>query len=121
MRPRKSWLRVGMRAKRPTNWHPAAGLAETLPLFREETGEGTEAPAGATQKEALALALHVYWSASVELHSLGSATERAEHPDERKALLALCNLERQRKRLARELLAQVWRVQIGASDAAQAA
>jgi hypothetical protein len=95
------------------SWHPAGEAPETLPLFREPPDEPAPHPSGSGRSEALSLALHIYWSAMVELQSLGGAARRAQLPDERRALLALQQTELQRKRLAQDLLATIWRVQIG--------
>ena len=104
-----------------TSWHRAGETPETLPLFREPPPESIQHPGESSPSEALSLALHIYWSAMVELQSLGGAARRAQLPDERCALLDLQKLELERKKLAQELLAQVWRVRIGSRDGAQAA
>jgi hypothetical protein len=63
--------------------------------------------------EAKDLALHVYWSASVDSHVLALAAMRTEYPDQRRALLELRTREEELKETAHRLLEQVWRISIG--------
>ena len=90
----------------------------TLPLFgegedrREKTRPGQMSPAE--------LALHIYWSASVEAQAPGAAAVGAALPSHRRALLELKQGELNRREAARRLLERVWGIRIAAGGAAAA-
>jgi hypothetical protein len=90
--------------------------AVTLPLFGESEARGEKPRRG--QMPPSALALHIYWSASVEAQALGAAAVAAALPAERRALLELQKIEQERKEAARRLLQHVWGVRIAASASA---
>ena len=93
--------------------------AWTLPLFETGTGQITghgPNPQSHRPAKAKELALHVYWSASVESHVLALAAMRAEYPDERRALLEIRAKEEDVRETAHRLLATLWHICIGAPD-----
>lgn len=98
---------------------PASPPARTLPLFADP-GELFRPPARAkpanSPNEAQELALHVYWSASVESHVLALAAMRAEYPSERRALLDLRRDQETLKATAHRVLEQVWGISIGYAE-----
>jgi hypothetical protein len=104
---------------RPRRRARSSAGAWTLPLFEPlasqlpvpASGERTNRPARAKE-----LALHVYWSASVESHVLALAAMRAEYPSERRALIEIRAKEEELKETAHRLLAAVWGISIGAAD-----
>ena len=92
--------------------------AATLPLFPEgETGARKSRSHEMTPSE---LALHTYWSASVEAQALGAAAMNAAAPSHRTALLELKQAEVERRETARRLLERVWGIKIAAGGAAAA-
>ncbi len=97
-------------AKAEGRWH-------TLPLF----GEPDSTPAAPARLQTrrdpapLELVLHVYWSAALQAHALGSAASQTRYPDQRRALRELQRLE-DRKELAASLLEAIWLVCLPASS-----
>ncbi len=93
-----------------------------LPLFGERYGESPGVPAhGGPDSDPLALVLHVYWSASTELHALGFAILQAKYPDQRRALLALRDVEAKRKEIARQALEAVWNIRFAVPSSGESA
>jgi hypothetical protein len=58
------------------------------------------------------LALHVYWSAGLEGHALGSLASEASDRDEERALRELQSLEYEVKEAAARLLGEVWQLKL---------
>jgi hypothetical protein len=93
----------------------------TLPLFGEPRGPRIPLERSPRPMAPMALALHAYWSASVEAQALFAAAAHTELPSERRALLALQRIELGRKETARRLLREVWRVKIPGAEGADPA
>src|SRR5436853_538831 len=88
----------------------------TLPLF-EVAPSALGPPSRSRRKEQrpLDLVLHIYWSASIEAHALGSLAARTPYPDQARALSELRRLEEQRKEVAAQILETIWRVKLPAA------
>jgi hypothetical protein len=99
----------------------ARAALRTLPLFHEPTREpldiekGTREPVGSDPRS---LVLHIYWSSAIELHAIGSMILRTRYPDERRALLALRDVEQKRMKVALQVLDEVWDVRFGVQPSA---
>ena len=92
----------------------------TLPLFDPPLGP-PRAP-GLRRRRMLSspreLALHIYWSAGLEGHALGSLAAETTNRDEQTVLRELQRLEYEVKETAASLLSEVWQVKLpgGGSD-----
>jgi hypothetical protein len=78
-----------------------------LSLFGEAAAPGSarsrpRKPLASTPQD---LALHIYWSASLEAHALGSLARQTPHPDEQRALGELQRLQQDVKETAACFLA----------------
>ena len=110
--------------KRPqshTSLHARGGGNETLPLFEAAPAALSPLPPGSAARrhpEAEALALHLFWTISLESYALGHAAQRADHPDECRALLELHQQAEALRETARTILADIWRIKIGRSNLA---
>ena len=89
--------------------------AFTLPLFDPAT-EPQRALTPRHRRPSLSSpreqALHIYWSAGLEGHALGSLALATPHPDERRALRELQGLEYEVKEAAARLLRDVWQLHL---------
>lgn len=93
---------------------PSDDRPQTLPLFGElsRAGPGSRRAPRPGPSKPSDLAMHIYWSASLEAHALGSMALSTPYPDQRRALVELQAMEEQRKGLARLLLERVWDIEL---------
>ena len=87
----------------------------TLPLFDRPflpTGAATRGQRRGEPSSPLDIVLHIYWSAGLEGHALGSRAAETTNPDEQRALRELQTVEYELKEAAARLLMEVWQLRL---------